>query len=251
MKLTIKDLGYSVGSLDILKGVDLELLSGNCCALLGPNGAGKSTLMKVASGYLRPTSGQVLLNGTPINSLSLMRRARQMAVLTQKNSLDFPFTAEEIVVMGRSPYGISVSDSSSKSVIAALGINGHNTYTHLSGGEKQLVQLARVFSQVWERGQEACLLLDEPMTALDLNHQKVVVGLLRKFATEGTTQLIVMHDINMALEIADIIVLMSGGKVIEVGPASKALTTEALERTFRVPISVLQDGQQRFYKTKL
>ncbi|SVD10226.1 uncharacterized protein METZ01_LOCUS363080, partial [marine metagenome] len=173
------------------------------------------------------------------------------AVLTQRNSLDFSFTAEEVIAMGRTPYGISALDAVAKIVIAALSIDGERIYTHLSGGEKQLVQLARVFSQVWERGSDACLLLDEPMTALDLNHQKEVVGMLSKFSSEGTSQLIVMHDINLAAEIADIIVLMSHGRVIGAGPPAEVLTTEALEKTFQAPMSVLQDGDQRFYKAIL
>ena len=251
MKLELIDVGYSVGPIEILKSINLELLSGTCCVLLGPNGAGKSTLMRVASGYARTTVGEVELNGRPLSSMPLMERARQLAVLTQRNSLDFPFTAGEVIAMGRTPYGISALDAVAKIVIAALSIDGERIYTHLSGGEKQLVQLARVFSQVWERGSDACLLLDEPMAALDLNHQKEVVGLLSKFSSEGTSQLIVMHDINLAAEIADIIILMSHGRVIGAGPAAEVLTTEALEKTFEAPISVLQDGEQRFYKTVL
>ena len=249
MKLELIDVGYSVGSIEILKSINLELLSGTCCVLLGPNGAGKSTLMRVASGYTRATVGEVELNGRPLSSMPLTERARQLAVLTQRNSLDFPFTAGEVIAMGRTPYGISALDAVAEKVIATLSIDGERIYTQLSGGEKQLVQLARVFSQVWERGSDACLLLDEPMTALDLNHQKEVVGMLSKFSSEGTGQLIVMHDINLAAEIADIIVLMSHGRVIGAGTPTEVLTTEALEKTFQAPMSVLQDGEQRFYKT--
>ena len=251
MKLELIDVGYSVRSIEILKSINLQLLRGTCSVLLGPNGAGKSTLMRVASGYTRATVGEVELNGRPLNSMPLMERARQVAVLTQRNSLDFPFTAGEVIAMGRTPYGISALDAVAEIVIAALSIDGERIYTHLSGGEKQLVQLARVFSQVWERCSDACLLLDEPMAALDLNHQKEVVGMLSKFSSEGTSQLIVMHDINLAAEIADIIVLMSHGRVIEAGPPAEVLTTEALEKTFQAPMSVLQDGDQRFYKTVL
>ena len=251
MKLELIDVGYSVGPIEILKSINLELLSGTCCVLLGPNGAGKSTLMRVASGYARTTVGEVELNGRPLSCMPLMERARQVAVLTQSNSLDFPFTAGEVIAMGRTPYGISALDAVAEKVIATLSIDGERIYTQLSGGEKQLVQLARVFSQVWERGSDACLLLDEPMTALDLNHQKKVVGMLSKFSSEGTGQLIVMHDINLAAEIADIIVLMSHGRVIGAGPPAEVLTTEALEKTFQAPMSVLQDGEQRFYKTIL
>jgi len=251
MKLTLKNIGYSIGARELLKKVNLEMRSGTCCILLGPNGAGKSTLMKVASGYARPTCGVVQLDETPLNSMSLMQRARRIAVLTQQNSLDFPFTAEEVVSMGRTPYGISALDAEAGAVIDALGVDAKRVYTHLSGGEKQLVQLARVFAQVWGQGSKACLLLDEPMTALDLNHQRDVVTLLKKFSSEGTSQLIVMHDINMAAEIADIIFLMSDGEVVGAGPPAEVLSSEALEKTFKAPIEVLDHGAQRFYKTIL
>ena len=244
-------MGYSVGTLEVLKKISLELPDGKRCILLGPNGAGKSTLMRVASGYAKPTSGEVQVNNKPLFSFSLMERAKKIAVLTQRSSLDFPFTAEEVVTMGRTPYGKLAGNHVAALIITALHINGERVYTRLSGGEKQLVQLARVFSQVWERGNEAFLLLDEPMAALDLNHQKEVVALLRKFSSEGTGQMIVMHDVNLAAEIADIIVLMSKGEVISVGPVAEVLTAEALENTYGVPMAVLQDGEQRFYKTVL
>ncbi len=249
MKLSLRDVCYSVGSLEILKEVNIELQSGTCSILLGPNGAGKSTLMKVASGYARPTFGEVRLNEIPFDSIHLMQRSRRLAVLTQKISLDFPFTAEEVVAMGRTPYGVSGLDVAAKAVIDALGIDGKRVYTQLSGGEKQLVQLARVFSQVWEQGSNACLLLDEPMTALDLYHQKDVVTILKKFSSEGTSQLIVMHDINMAAEIADIIYLMFDGKIVGTGLPTDVLSSEALEKTFQVPVKVLNNRNERFYKT--
>ena len=249
MKLELQGVDYLAGTQEILRDVNLDLESGTCCVLLGPNGAGKSTLMRLASGYEQPTNGKVLLDGRALTSLSLAERARHLAVLTQRNSLDFPFTAAEVIAMGRTPYGIPSLDRAGETIVDALNIDVDRVYTQLSGGEKQLVQLARIFSQVWERGRDACLLLDEPMTALDLKHQKDVLGLLRKFSREGTSQMIVMHDINLAAEVADVIVLMSGGQLMGIGPAPEVLTPEALERTFQVPMAVLEDGPERFYKT--
>jgi len=249
VKLELQGVDYLAGTQEILRDVNLDLESGTCCVLLGPNGAGKSTLMRLASGYEQPTNGKVLLDGRALTSLSLAERARHLAVLTQRNSLDFPFTAAEVIAMGRTPYGIPSLDRAGETIVDALNIDVDRVYTQLSGGEKQLVQLARIFSQVWERGPDACLLLDEPMTALDLKHQKDVLGLLRKFSREGTSQMIVMHDINLAAEVADVIVLMSGGQLMGIGPAPEVLTPEALERTFQVPMAVLQDGPERFYKT--
>jgi len=249
VRLILNKVGFVAGTRRVLNKISLSLESGTRCVLLGPNGAGKSSLLRIASGYEKPNQGDVLLDGSPLIDLPMRQRARQMGVLTQRSTLDFPFTAKEVVAMGRTPFGVVGTDKIAETVMASLNIDGKRIYTHLSGGEKQLVQLARVFAQVWEQGKEAFLLLDEPMTALDLKHQRDVLNLLGKFSKEGTGQLIVMHDINLAADVADVIVLLSEGEVVASGPAEKILTTDVLEKTFHIPVSVIGDQSGRYYKT--
>lgn len=252
MKLKLNQISYSVKSKKILTGVDLELRAGQTTVVLGPNGAGKSSLIKILSGYLQPSSGEVLIDGQAVAAHSLAQRAQKIAVLTQRSSLDFPFTAREVIQMGRTPFGITddrhgVADE----LLDVFGISGGQSYISMSGGEQQLVQLARVFAQIWGRGEDVFLLLDEPMTALDLRHQALVARLLEEKSQEGTGQLVVMHDINLAAEIADQIILMSSGQIVALGSVDETLTVDNLEKTFNTPILRIGEGSMRFYRASL
>ena len=258
LNFTDVKFGYAPG-VRALRGVTLEVLSGQTVALVGPSGAGKSTLLNLIPRFYDVDMGQICVDSQDIKSVTLASLRSAIALVSQDVVL-FDDTIKANIAYGRASATEAEIIEAARSATAHSFVTrlplGYETVvgergTRLSGGEKQLVQLARVFSQVWERGSDACLLLDEPMAALDLNHQKEVVGLLSKFSSEGTSQLIVMHDINLAAEIADIIILMSHGRVIGAGPATEVLTTEALEKTFQAPMSVLQDGEQRFYKTVL
>jgi iron complex transport system ATP-binding protein len=232
--------------------MDLEVQGGKTTVLLGPNGAGKSTLMKILSGYLKASDGEVMIAGCDPAKISLKARARMLGVLTQRSSLEFPFTAREVIAMGRMPFGVSEGfDEVTQELLGMFGVAADQSYLTMSGGEQQLVQLCRVFAQVWGRGSEAFLLLDEPMTALDLRYQSKIVSILKKFSSQGLGQLVVMHDINLAAELADEIVLMSSGKVIAKGSAAEALKVDNLERTFDTVINQLGGGRDRYFRAEL
>ena len=232
MNLSARNTSFILRNRAILSDINLEVQGGKITVLLGPNGAGKSTLLKILSGYLKPTDGEVLVAGYNPQKISLQARAKILGVLTQRNSLEFPFTAREVIAMGRMPFGQS---------------EGSDEVTQ----EQQLVQLCRVFAQVWGRGSEAFLLLDEPMTALDLRHQSKIASTLRKLSSQGLGQLVVMHDINLAAELADDIVLMSHGKVVAKGSVAEALKIENLERTFDTVINQLGRGSERYFRAEL
>jgi len=172
--------------------------------------------------------------------------------LTQRSSLEFPFTAREVIAMGRMPFGVSDGvDEVTQELLSMFGVAADQSYLTMSGGEQQLVQLCRVFAQVWGRGSEAFLLLDEPMTALDLRHQSKIASTLKKLSSQGLGQLVVMHDINLAAELADEIVLMSHGKVVAKGSAAEALQVDHLERTFDTVINQLGGGRERYFRAEL
>ena len=239
MKLHVSEVSYRVEHKVIVDAVDLDVDEGQRLVLLGPNGAGKSTLLRLISGVLSPQSGTITVLGENIRDFSLADRASTVGVLTQRVSLDFPFTAREVVAMGRTPYGRGRTDSPIvEQLIHDLDINADQNYLTMSGGERQLVQIARVFAQVWGRGSEAILLMDEPMTALDLKHQVDVIAIMQRLASEGVAQVVVMHDINMAATVADKVVLMSSGKVVASGHPREMLTPELLEQTFDTPVTV-------------
>jgi iron complex transport system ATP-binding protein len=251
MNLSARNISFAIKDLTILRDIDLEIQGGKTTALLGPNGAGKSTLMKILSGYLKATGGEVMIAGCDPEKISLKARARMLGVLTQRSSLEFPFTAREIVAMGRMPFGVSEGfDEVTQELLSMFGVAADQSYLTMSGGEQQLVQLCRVFAQVWGRGSEAFLLLDEPMIALDLRHQSKIASTLKKLSSQGLGQLVVMHDINLAAELADEIVLMSHGKVVAKGSAAEALKVDNLERTFDTVINQLGVGRERYFRAE-
>jgi len=193
--------------------------------------------MKIFNGYLKASGGEALVAGCDPQKMSLEARAKMVGVLTQRSSLEFPFTAREVIAMGRMQFGVSEGfDEVTKELISLFEVAADQSYLTMSGGEKQLVQLCRVFAQVWGRGSEAFLLLDEPMPALDLRHQSKIALTLKKLSSQGLGQLVVMHDINLAAELADEIVLMSQGKLVAKGSAAEALKVDNLERTFDTTI---------------
>ena len=252
MNLSAHNISFAIKDQTILRDIDLEVQGGKTTVLLGPNGAGKSTLMKILSGYLKATSGDVLVAGCDPEAISLEARARILGVLTQRNSLEFPFTAREIIAMGRVPFGVSEGfDAVTQELLSMFSVAADQSYLTMSGGEQQLVQLCRVFAQVWGRGFEAFLLLDEPMTALDLRHQSKIASTLKKLSSQGLGQLVVMHDINLAAELADEIVLMSRGTVVAKGSPAEVLKVDNLERTFDTVINQLGDGSERYFRAEL
>lgn len=252
MNLSARNISFAIKDLTILRDIDLGIQGGKTTVLLGPNGAGKSTLMKILSGYLQATGGEVMIAGCDPEKISLKARARMLGVLTQRSSLEFPFTAREVIAMGRMPFGVSEGfDEVTQELLSMFGVAADQSYLTMSGGEQQLVQLCRVFAQVWGRGSEAFLLLDEPMTALDLRHQSKIASTLKKLSSQGLGQLVVMHDINLAAELADEIVLMSHGKVVAKGSAAEALKVDNLERTFDTVINQLGEGRERYFRAEL
>ncbi len=249
MKIEIRNISLSAGPKRLLADIEATLDSRQITVILGPNGAGKSTLLRVIGGVAAADTGEVLFAGKSVHQMPLAERAQQLAVLTQKTALDFPFTAAEVVGMGRSPFGrVNTDDPMVVELLTTLGIEAGQSYLSLSGGERQLVQLARVFAQIWHRPSDAYLLLDEPMTALDLKHQVLVTKLLRQLASHGLGQLVVMHDINLAAAIADRIVLMSGGQILAFGTPDEVLTEDRLQATFQTPVKNVA-GQISHYFT--
>jgi len=171
-----EDAAFAYGPCTVLDGVSACFAAGRVTALLGPNGAGKSTLLGLLSGERRPTRGRGDFDGRPVASWEPRELARRRAVLPQAAGLSFPFTVEEVVLLGRAPHlrgGERDEDIAPcrealrmEDMLPMIG----RDYTTLSGGERQRVHLARVLAQAWERRGQA-LLLDEPVAGLDLSHQ--------------------------------------------------------------------------------
>ncbi|WP_337844728.1 ABC transporter ATP-binding protein [Thermus sp.] len=217
-----------------LKGVSLALRPGEWLALLGPNGSGKSTLLRVMAGLLRPKAGAVFLEGRPLSAYGSYARGQLLGYLPQGGPYPEGLVAEEVVRLGRLPHlGLwgREGEEDQKAVACALEVTGALPFRHrplatLSGGEKQRVLLARALA-----ARPRYLLLDEPTTFLDLEHQGALLALLRRLKGMGVGVLSVLHDPNQAA-LADRVALLKGGQLLLEGPPEKALREPLLQALY-------------------
>jgi len=241
-----EELGYRVGEKPLVASVNLEVSSGEVVALLGPNGAGKSTLLKLLCGQIKPHEGQVFFENRPLEHWPPQELARRRAVLPQSSAVPFDFTALEIVLLGRSPYGdgtmceAMAMKAMEKTECAHLA---QRIVTTLSGGEMQRVQLARVLVQIdlTAGGAPRCLMLDEPISNLDPAHQHGALMVARDLARAGTGVLVVLHDLNLAAQYADRLVLMKAARIVADGTPGDVLTEERIGEVFSVKAHVTKN----------
>lgn len=230
----------------LLDAVSLQLRPGEVHVLLGPNGAGKSSLLRLLAGDVQAQAGQVLLNGRRLQDWTARERARLRAVLPQGDNLRFGFTAAEVVGLGRLAARTGSPEQEAALIEQALSDTDAQAlaarrYPSLSGGERQRVQLARVMVQLVTPGsqdlRDRYLLLDEPTAALDLAHQHSCLALVRQKAREGAGVLAVLHDLNLALRIADRVSLLHQGRLLAQGAPDEALQPELLQQAFGAALS--------------
>jgi len=245
--LQIEDLrfGYPGGGV-FLGPLDLAVGRGELWGVLGPNGSGKSTLLRLGVGLLSPTQGRVLLNGQPIGAVSPSARARQVAFLPQRPEAPPAITARQLVLLGRHPYRRYplfessedfhvAEDALRQTRIAALA---DRTLDTLSGGEAQRVHLAAALAQ-----QPRVLVLDEPTSALDPYHQLQIFSILRTLAREqGLAVLAATHDLNLAGQFCDRLLLLSNGREARRGPPDEVLDPELLASVYGVKFWKVDGG---------
>lgn len=222
--------------------VSLRARSGELTAIIGPNGSGKSTLLEVVSGHLKPLQGRVLLEASDLHTLAPSRRGRLVGLARQDTPLLFAFTVREFVRQGRHPHlGRRLFENSDDELWVewamektSLSQLAERRVNEISGGEFQRAVLARTLAQ-----RPRLLLLDEPTANLDIGYQIEMLALLRRLAaTEPLIVVIVTHELNLAAEMADTILLLEGGRAVLQGPPEAALDTELLSRAFRTPVAV-------------
>ena len=248
LRLSVEQVSYayaphpSQAPLFTLEATSFQAKPGELIAILGPNASGKSTLLKLISGALEPLSGRIFLNGFATHSLPVKTRAQRIALVQQESRLLFPSRAWEFVLQGRHPYGGGLRFESEEDVIIAGNALAQVGATHLadrwmdkvSGGEKQRIILARALAQ-----QPLLLLLDEPTLHLDIGAQVDLLESLRRLAAQNRyTVVVVTHELNLAGEYADQVVLMQRGKCLRVGTPATVLQREILEQVFQAPLSV-------------
>jgi len=234
-------LGFAYGARQVLDAVSLTVAPGEIVGLLGPNGAGKSTLVRVVSGVLGGYTGRVHLGGSELAALSRREVARRVAVVPQEPRFDFPFTVLEIVLMGRHPHLSGLAFEAAEDLAlarAALERAGalelaERPIERLSAGERQRVVFARALAQA-----APLLLLDEPVSFLDLRYQVELFDRVRDLAAEGRAVLAVLHDLNLAAEYCDRVVLLKRGRVIAQGSTAEALSYIHLKAAYETEVYV-------------
>ena len=240
MTIVAENLSLHLSGFDLLRNIDLTLEAGKVNVLVGPNGAGKSSLLRVLTGEIKPSKGDVRINQQPLNKWSMQDRANLLAVLPQHSDLNFPFTAAEVVGLGRIPHktGYAKDQAIIAEALALVDASylQRRLYTQMSGGEKQRVQLARVLAQIWEPSDlgKQFLVLDEPTAAFDLSHQQLTLSIVRQFAARGVGVLMVLHDLNLAARCADNLVVVNGGSIEASGAPDEVLTKELIYKVFDV-----------------
>ncbi len=237
-----RDLTVRRGAIAALQDVSLELRPGQVFGVLGPNGAGKSTLLATLSGELRPSRGQVLLQGRPLGDWADVERARCLAVLPQSSTLSFAFRVADVVAMGRLPHRTGRGADAAFVAAAMAAADARHlatrSYLELSGGERQRVHLARVLAQLWPGETGQVLMLDEPTSMLDPAHQHSILKAVRAFAAQGAAALVILHDLNLAARYCDRLLLLKDGRPIVAGPPDEVLQAEPLRAVFGLDVLV-------------
>jgi iron complex transport system ATP-binding protein len=258
--LSIRHLsfGYHLGQ-PVLQDVNFALQPGRIAVILGANGAGKTTLLALLLGWLNAWSGEIALQGAPLPQLSARKRGRRMALVPQSEHTPFDYTVLEYVLMGRAPHlpplgmPTAVDVEIAHRALEQVGIGGlvKRPVPQLSGGERQLMLLARALAQISPANGQPdsaprLLLLDEPTAHLDLHNKARLITIMRRLRDAGVTLLMTNHEPDVALAVADDALLMAAGAPPQFGPVDQVLTADALSRLYQLPIRLIEvDGRQR------
>lgn len=238
--LRADSINIRYGPRDVVREVSFELRTGQIVALLGPNGAGKTTLIRALNGTVPRSSGMIELEGRPLEAYSRREIARRIAVVAQENETKFPVTVLEYVLAGRFANGSAFGWETANDVALAreslvrcdLGGFGDRIMNELSGGERQRVVLARALAT-----DARILLLDEPTANLDIAHQAMMFRLVRERCDEcRASAVVITHDLNLAAEFADEVMLLKNGRVFASGPPDEVLTQKNVDQVFNVQV---------------
>lgn len=236
MTLEIKEVDAYYGIEKVLGSVDFSAAQGELLGIIGPNGSGKTTLLRAISRILRPRVGTILLEDRDVMKMKNREFSRSFAVVPQDTAINFDFSALDVVLMGRNPHLSRLELETDKDMaIAKRSMELTNCWhlaeraiTELSGGERQLVIIARALTQ-----EPQVLLLDEPTSHLDINYQIAIMELLKRLTRqEGLIVIAVIHDLNLAAQYCDRLVLLHKGEIVDVGAPEEILTAASIKRAF-------------------
>ncbi|SMG06058.1 heme ABC transporter ATP-binding protein [Sphingobacterium psychroaquaticum] len=242
--LIAENLTYTVKKHTILKGINFVIHPGEVVALLGANGAGKSSLLKLLSAEQVPSEGQISLFGTHLKSYTAISLAKMRATMAQHHQVSTDFTVAEVVMMGRYPHYNNqpqpndIATVQETMLLCGIDHLAERSILSLSGGESQRVHLARVLAQLWGQPR-AILLLDEPISAMDIKFQHHTLAIARTLAEKGWIIVAVLHDINLAAQYADRLLLMKNGRKLMDGTPSEVLNSRNIYTIFGIDAEIV------------
>lgn len=247
MGVLIENLSFSYGEVPVLRDINLSAQEGELTVILGKNGSGKSTLLKLIAGMLSPEKGSIRIFGKDPGKMSVAERAKMVGYLSQFHQPVFPFTVEEVVLTGRAAFVFSLPKPGDREkadeAIRKVGIGDlrGRPYSELSGGERQLVMIARVLAQ-----DPKVILLDEPISHLDLANQARFLTLVKGLVKTGMTVLAVLHDPNIAFRYGDEFFFARNGSVRRAGEGETPWDPSLLSEVYGIPIRVTSVEGIRF-----
>ena len=244
--VTANDISFAYDNRRILEKLSLSIAAGEFVGLIGANGSGKTTLLRILLGLLPAQSGEVILGGDSIVNLSRRKIALRATLVRQDTTIDFDFTAREIVAMGRNPYlGRFTPEKAADHHAIASAMRATETemfaarfVTELSGGERQRVHIARAIAQ-----ETPLILLDEPTSNLDLTHQFDALQLIKNVTRAGKAALAAIHDLSLAWRFCDRLLLLSNGRIVADGTPFEVITETNLFNHFGLRARVKRDDE--------
>ncbi len=246
MSIETREIVFGYTAEPLFDGLSVAVGRGEFVGLVGPNGSGKTTFLNLLTRVLKPSSGRILVEGDEVRSLSVRALARKIAVVPQESSMIFPFTVSEVVLMGRAPHLTSILERDEDFDIAkeSMEMTGvahlsDRPITKLSGGERQSVVIARALAQ-----RPSILLLDEPTAFLDIKHQVDIYDILTRLNRErGMTIIAVSHDLNLASNYCERVLVFKEGRLMFDGPPEKAITAETVRDVYGADVMVQKNPQ--------
>jgi iron complex transport system ATP-binding protein len=269
----VQNISFKIGQKTILHKLSFTVNAGELTVVLGQNGAGKSTLLSLLSGEQKPAEGKILLGDDELHRIPTRQLAHRRAVLSQQYPAALPFNCEEIVMMGRYPHFSNQPAVADKEIVQQcmeeMQVQGFakRSYQTLSGGEQQRVQMARVLAQLrtdsereqpkpfsvplkvmranWP-GNGKLLLLDEPTASMDCLYQQLCLSKAKELAGQGYTVLVILHDLNLAAQFADTILLLKQGRLVTTGTARTVLQPSFIAEAYDMEVDVLESDSHNF-----